>query len=159
MTEAHASAAEKALREHVERPDFQLGVLKGWWRVIRVDWPVSLIALTARDGVEWGFRFQLDGYPAALPNARPWDLATDQALHPSRWPRGTGRVAAVFVPSWNQAALYLPCDRLALPGHPQWINNHPELLWRPAKGIIHYLEIIHELLSSSSYQPAVRQTT
>jgi hypothetical protein len=62
----------------------------------------------------------------------------------------------MFAPHWDQAALYLPCDRLALPGHPHWNDIDPELLWKPAKGIIHYLEIIHELLASISYQPAAR---
>jgi hypothetical protein len=154
--EARMSASERAFHDHVGRPDFQLGVLRGRWRVVRVDWPAVFITVTARDGVEWGFRFQLDGYPAALPNACPWDLASGAALPPAQWPRGTGRVAAVFAPNWNQAALYLPCDRLALAGHAHWNNIHPELLWKPAKGIIHYLEIIHELISSNSYQPAVR---
>jgi hypothetical protein len=150
------SAAERAFREHVERPDFQLGVLKGQWRLVSVDWPAAYIAVTARDGTEWGFRFHLDGYPAELPNARPWDIGKGEALRTQLWPKGTGRVTAVFAPHWNQGALYLPCDRLALPGHHTWINLHPELLWTPAKGIIHYLEIIRELLSSSSYHPPIQ---
>ena len=154
--EALASAAERAFREHAERPDFQLGVLRGQWRIHRIDWPVAIIGVTARDGVEWGFHFLLDGYPAALPNARPWDIEKNVQLPPALWPKGTGRVAAVFAPHWNTNALYLPCDRLALPGHHHWVGLHPELLWRPATGIIHYLEIIHELLSSSSHHPAVR---
>lgn len=154
--DAPVSAAERAFHDHVERPDFQLGVLTSRWRVLRVAWSVSDIAVIARDGTNWGFRFQLDGYPAALPNARPCDVTTGQPLSPELWPKGVGRVAAVFAPHWNSAALYLPCERFALPGHPQWTDTHPELLWRPAKGIIHYLEIIHELLASSSYHPPVR---
>ncbi|MGX5849250.1 DUF7665 family protein [Mesorhizobium sp. PL10] len=68
------------------------------------------------------------------------------------------RLAAAFNPNWNAPALYLPCDRMALPGHEQWIVEHPELLWKPARGIVHYMEIIHELLASFAYfepvQPA-----
>ena len=154
--DAPVTAAERAFREHAERPDFQLAVLGGRWRVLRIQWPIADIAVTARDGMEWAFRFQLDGYPAQLPNARPCDAATGQPLPPAGWPKGVGRVAAVFNPGWNPNALYLPCDRLALPGHDYWNNSHPELLWRPAVGIIHYLEIIHELLSSSSHHPTLR---
>lgn len=154
--DAPISAAERAFRDHAERPDFQLGVLLGRWRVLRVAWPLVDVAVSARGGTEWGFRFQLDGYPAELPNARPVDLTSGLPLPAQQWPKGVGRVAAVFAPHWNPNALYLPCDRFALPGHVQWTHTHPELLWRPAKGIIHYLEVIHELLSSSSYHPPVR---
>jgi hypothetical protein len=150
------SAEERAFRDHVERPDFQLGVLKGQWRVLRVAWPTADIGITACDGTEWGFKFLLDGYPARLPNARPCDVRSGVPLGGDRWPRGSGRVAAVFNPGWNPGALYLPCDRLALPGHNQWVSQHPHLLWPPAHGIIHYVEIIHDLLSSAAYCPPVR---
>ena len=154
--EGAISAEERAFRDHVERPDFQLGVLKGQWRLLRVAWPTADIAITARDGTEWGFKFLLDGYPARLPNARPCDLASGVPLSPDRWPRGGGRVAAAFNPGWNPSALYLPCDRLALPGHDQWVSQHPHLLWPPARGIIHYVEIIHDLLASAAYCPPIR---
>jgi hypothetical protein len=150
------SAEERAFRGHVERADFQLGVLKSQWRLLRVTWPTADIAITARDGAEWGFRFLLDGYPAQLPNARPCDLESGVPLSPEHWPKGSGRVAAAFNPGWNPAALYLPCERLALPGHNQWVSQHPHLLWPPARGIIHYVEIIHDLLASVAYCPAVR---
>lgn len=150
------SAAERALRDHLERPDFQLAVLMGRWRVVRIQWPHVDFAVTARDGTAWGFRFLLDGYPGQLPNARPINFETGQPLPAEGWPKGVGRVSAVFNPNWNQNALYLPCDRLALPGHSNWVSTLPELLWQPAKGIIHYLEIIHELLSSRSYHPPAR---
>ena len=149
-------ADERAFREHVERPDVQLGVIKGQWRLLRVAWPTADFAVTARDGVEWGFRFLLDGYPARLPNARPCDLATGAALASANWPQGTGRVAAAFNPRWNAGALYVPCDRLALPGHAQWAEMHRELLWSPSRGIVHYLEIIHDLLASFAYRPTVQ---
>lgn len=148
-------ADEWAFRCHAERPDFLVGVAKMQWRLVQLDWPRAIIAITARDGREWGFGFLLDGYPASLPNARPWNLATNAPLAGPDWPKGTGRVAAAFNAAWNQAALYLPCDRLALPGHDQWRLEHPDKLWQPQRGIIHYLEIIHDLLASHQYLPAV----
>jgi hypothetical protein len=154
--DAPMGAEERALREHLERPDFLLGAIKGQWRLIRIAWPKAYIAVTARDGTEWGFAFQLDGYPSSLPNAAPCDLQTGAPLAAQKWPRGSGRVGAAFNPAWNAGALYLPCDRLALPGHHQWVTEHPALLWKPARGIVHYLEIIHDLLSSYAYQPPVR---
>jgi len=154
--EVPIGADERAFREHVERPDFVIGEARGRWRLLRVAWPTADVAVTARDGTGWGFRFLLDGYPAALPNARPCDVSTGAPLTPDLWPRGEGRFAAVFAPGWNPSALYLPCDRLALPGHDQWRTQLPHLLWRPAVGIVHYLEILHELLASRAHHPAVR---
>ncbi|MDX8494181.1 hypothetical protein RFN29_21680 [Mesorhizobium sp. VK22B] len=154
--EALATAEERAFREHLQRPDFQLGTIKQQWRLLRVAWPTADFALRARDGTEWGFRFLLDGYPAQLPNARPCDIETGAPLAAGYWPKGAGRVAAAFNPNWNAAALYLPCDRMALPGHEQWIVEHPELLWKPTRGIVHYLEIIHDLLASFAYFAPVR---
>ena len=149
-------ADERAFRDHAERPDVQIGTAKGHWRLLRVAWPTADFAIRARDGTEWGFKFLLDGYPAQLPNARPSDIPTGTPLRPADWPKGVGRFAAVFNPNWNAGALYLPCDRLALPGHGHWEAQLPELLWRPSRGIIHYLEIIHELLASYAYHPPVR---
>jgi len=149
-------ADERAFRSHVERPDFPIGEAKGQWRLVSIDWPHPVITVRAHDGTDWAFRFDLRGYPAALPNARPWDLASNAPLASNRWPRGTGRVAAAFNPNWNAAALYLPCDRLALAGHEQWLVQHPEKAWSPSRGIIHYLEIIHDLLASHQHLAAVR---
>jgi hypothetical protein len=151
------SPAERAFQEHVGRPEFELGLLKGQWRLVHTNWPQADFAVMARDGAEWGFRFQLDGYPGQLPNARPWNIENGCPLAPQEWPKGSGRFAAVFNPSWNSGALYLPCDRLAFAGHDQWVTQLPELLWQPARGIIHYLEIIHELLNSFAYCPPVRE--
>ena len=155
--ETAISPAERAFHDHVGRPDFELGVLKGHWRLVNVNWPQADFAVTARDGTEWGFRFLLDGYPAQLPNARPWNIDNGCPLASQEWPKGSGRFAAVFNPSWNPSALYLPCDRLAFAGHDQWVTQLPELLWQPSRGIIHYLEIIHELLNSFAYCPTVRE--
>jgi hypothetical protein len=149
-------ADERAFRSHVERPDFQIGEGKGQWRLASIDWPHPVIIVRALDGTDWAFRFDLRGYPAALPNARPWDLEANAPLVSNRWPQGTGRVAAAFNPNWNAAALYLPCDRLALAGHEQWLVQHPEKAWSPSRGIIHYLEIIHDLLASHQHLAAVR---
>jgi len=149
-------ADERAFRDHVERPDFQIGQLRERWRLLRIDWPTACFAIRARGGVEWGFKFLLDGYPARLPNGRPCDIASGEPLAPDKWPKGDGRFAAVFNPAWNPGALYLPCDRLALPGHDQWRTELPHLIWPPARGIIHYLEILHELLGSHAYHSPVR---
>ena len=150
---------ERAFRGHMERPEFLIGEAKGQWRLAGIDWPNPVITVRAHDGTDWAFRFDLNGYPAVLPNARPWDLEANAPLAINRWPQGVGRVAAAFNPNWNAVALYLPCDRLALAGHEQWLVQHPEKAWSPSRGIIHYLEIIHDLLASYQHLSAVRAAT
>ena len=153
--DAAIGADERAFRAHTGRPDFEIGTTKGQWQLVCIDWPCAILTVTARDGIKWAFRFHLPGYPAALPNAQPWNLDTCGPLAAAQWPSGTGRVAAAFNPGWNAAALYLPCDRLALAGHEQWLVEHPEKAWPPTRGIVHYLEIIHDLLASHQYRSTV----
>lgn len=154
--EPEIGADERTFRLHTERPDFLVGQKKGYWRLIAVTWPQALIGVTARDGTEWVFRFLLDGYPGQLPNACPWDEPNAKPLDAQLWPKSGGRFAAAFNPGWNAQALYLPCDRAALPGHEHWLVQHPEKKWPPARGIIHYLEIIHDLLASFEHHPVVQ---
>jgi hypothetical protein len=61
----------------------------------------------------------------------------------------------VFRPDWKQGtALYLPCDRVSREGHDNWRTETPTMIWRPERGIMQYLEIVHELLNCGDYQPA-----
>ena len=79
-------------------------------------------------------------------------------LAAERWPRGNGgRVSAVFNPSWKGGvALYLPCDRVSLEGHGNWVTEMPSKIWRPSAGIYQYLELVHDLLHSPDYAPPLR---
>ena len=66
-------------------------------------------------------------------------------------------MASVFRPNWKAgSALYLPCDRESIRGHDNWRNEMPSKIWDPAKGIVHYLELVHELLNSADYVPPLR---
>jgi hypothetical protein len=117
-----------------------------------------LIAVTAaarNNGFpELLLRFDLTNYPEAAPTASPWDLERNQVLNPILWPTGPARVDRAFNPGWNAHALYLPCDRLALPGHDAWRTQHPSMIWSPTGDITQYLRIVHDLLNSSDYQGA-----
>jgi hypothetical protein len=77
-----------------------------------------------------------------------WDVETQQRMPGHRWPRG-GRVSQVFNPGWKQGgALYIPCDRQSIEGHPNWYAEYPWLIWKPAIGLTHYVEAVHEVLQS-----------
>jgi hypothetical protein len=147
---------ERAFLEHLEKGAFRLGVAEQKWRLEKMNWPHIDIAVRARDGRWFTLRFECTNYPIGLPTACLWDLERTARLAVERWPKGRGgRVAAVFNPAWKDGtALYLPCDREAMLGHDAWPATLPELIWRPADGIVQYLEIVYELLNSYDYTPA-----
>ncbi len=147
---------ERAFRADVAAGPFLLGACLRRWRLGKVEWPFSLIAVTAavREGApeEWWFRFDCTGYPQQAPTARPWDHEADRPLPFDRWPGGRSRVPAVFRPDWKDGTcLYLPCDRVSAAGHEEWRTAHPSLIWSPARGIVLYLDELHALLNSSDY--------
>lgn len=144
---------ENAFRADVSRAEFRLGEVEGRWRLITIAWPHAIIAVTAADGREVVLRFQCSGFPATLPTAGPWDVERNAPLAHDRWPKSKGgRLGSVFNPGWKQGtALYLPCDREAIEGHDGWRTQMPSKIWRPADGIVQYLELVHELLNSRDY--------
>ena len=148
---------ERAFRADIERPAFLLGQIEGRWELVSLEWPIAIIDLAARDGLRYALRFDLSGFPEAPPTARPWDAQRNTALAFDRWPRSLGgRLGTVFRPEWKSGtALYLPCDREAIAGHDNWRTEMPSKIWRPSVGIVHYLELVHELLNCSDYAAPV----
>lgn len=143
---------EKALCADLESGRFLAGEARKRWRLVAVHWPAVQIGITARDGHEFVLCFDCSGYPQTAATARLWDSVKNAPLDVARWPKGGGRIAAVFNPNWKSGvALYLPCDRAAIEGHDNWRNEHPSKIWNPAKGITQYLEVVHELLQSRDY--------
>ncbi len=139
---------EQALRAHLAGGRFLAGAARGRWRLIELRWPVALIEVAARDERRFVLRFECTGYPQQAPTATLWDMNKQQPLEASRWPRG-GRVSQVFNHGWRGGmALYLPCDREALPGHGNWVHEHPWLIWKPERGLLQYIEAVCELLQS-----------
>ncbi|PWS37135.1 hypothetical protein DFH01_09715 [Falsiroseomonas bella] len=144
------------LEAHLAAPDFRCGEVEGRWRRGHLRWPHLVVAVQAaeRPGAprEYGFRFLCDGYPVTPVSAQPWDIDSDIPLPAQRWPTGRHVVPSVFRPEWQGGtALYLPSDRLSITGHDDWRHQHPSRLWRPDRGIVGYLEMIHELLASLDY--------
>jgi len=143
---------EQVLRLHLESGRFRSGTAAGRWRFVSLDWSFLVVTVTARDGVEYGFRFECRDYPRTAVTSQPWDIELNEPLQPNKWPGGQSRVQLAFNPGWkNGSCLYLPCDRHAIEGHDNWRIQHPSLLWDPDKGICKYLVIIFELLNSKDY--------
>lgn len=149
---------QRAFEADVAKATFRLGQADGRWRLLQVNWPFTFIFVTARDGRQYLLRMNCSGYPQTAPTGGPWDLTRNQVLAFDLWPRGQGgRVSAVFRTDWkNGTALYLPCDRESFVGHENWRSELPSKIWRPADGIVQYLELVHELLHSRDYTPPLR---
>jgi len=101
---------------------------------------------------EYAMRFECSGYPQSPPTAQPWCLETNTPLPPARWPTGRSIVPSVFRPEWKGGTcLYLPCDRVSIECHSNWMHENPSRLWQPARGIICYLDQIYDLLNQDGY--------
>lgn len=154
------SPDQRAFEADLAKPAFRLGGAQCRWRHISTQWPFVLFAVTAVDGTEHVLRLNCGGFPDAAPTGGPWDPQANTILAFDRWPRGRGgRLSAVFRPDWQGgAALYLPCDRVSIAGHPNWRSEMPSKVWRPRDGITQYLELVHELLNCPDYSPPARTT-
>lgn len=147
---------ERALRAALRAAGYQSGVDGGRWRLVDLDWPIGVFAVSAAERPnspsEFGLRIDLSGYPQQAPTAAPWDLDIDAALPSDRRPKGD-RVGKVFYNSnWTEnLALYAPWDRKALEGHSAWRDQHPEDLWHPRRDIAFLLSRVHELLNADDY--------
>lgn len=137
-------------------PAFRCGEIEGRWRLVSTQWPHTIIAVSAPPRPSapdsFAFRFECAGYRQSPVTAQPWDTNANSPLPHQRWPTGRSIVASVFRPEFKSGhCLYLPCDRMALEGHANWANEHPSRLWQPARGIICYLEQLHDLFNQSDY--------
>jgi hypothetical protein len=147
------SEGKELLEQHLRSARFLAGAARGRWRFVQLEWPQLFVEVSAREGCGVVLKLECSGYPQQAPTAMPWDLGTGAMLSTSLWPRG-GRVSNVFRPDWkNGTALYLPCDRQSIDGHPNWLTEYPSLIWKPDRGIVQYIETIHDLLQSHELIP------
>lgn len=152
MTTGMSSLAEHVLQDHLASGRFRSGVASGRWRFIALDWPYLICGVTASDSIEYGMRFECSNYPQSPVTGQPWDADANKPLPFDRWPSGKARIPLAFNPAWhNGICLYLPCDRISIEGHANWLQEHPSLVWDPAVGIVHYLRVVHDLLNSGDY--------
>lgn len=147
---------ERVLRAHLELGPFLSGVAKGRWRLVEIAWPYVTFAVSAaqreNSPEEFFVRFELSNYPQDSPTADLWDMDSSAKLDQSKRPYGSARVSKAF--RADRSSLYLPCDRLEIAQHPEWLGVHPSMLWSSDGDITQYLRIIHELLNSVDYSGA-----
>jgi len=144
------------LESDLAAPHFRCGQIEGKWRHVTTTWPHVIFAVASAKRShapdEYAFRFECSGYRQTPPTAQPWDIDGQKSLAAARWPGGRSLVPAVFRPEWKGGqCLYLPCDRMSIDGHGEWIHKHPNRLWQPQRGIICYLEQLYDLLNQDDY--------
>lgn len=143
---------EQSLRADLASARFLSGEDRNRWQFKKLEWPFAYINVIARDRRQYTLRLDCSGFPTTAPTGTFWDLSTNSKLNFDKWPQGGERLQLAFKSGWkNGDALYIPCDRESIVGHDCWFAQYPQLIWKPAKGISHYLEVVHELLQSRDY--------
>ena len=142
MTELAARLLDADLAStHVE-----LGVHRGWWSIDTVEFPTVVASFAVPVTLYAPGRLTLHvdctDFPQQAPTAYPIDPVTGAILAPGSRPTH-GRCAMTFRSDWEGGrALYLPVDRVALNGHPNWRQEHPHEVWDPARGIVQFLRLV-----------------
>lgn len=152
----HVPPDQRLLQQDLAAGAFRCGEVEGRWRQVATTWPHVIIAIAAAERAgappEYVLRFDCSGFPQSPPTAQPWCLDANKPLPAARWPTGRSIVPSVFRPEWKGGTcLYLPCDRVSIEGHANWMHEHPSRLWQPARGIVCYLEQIYDLLNQGDY--------
>ncbi|MDE2599057.1 MAG: hypothetical protein KGL40_05490 [Rhodocyclaceae bacterium] len=143
---------EQSLRADLLSARFLSGEDRGRWQLRKLEWPYLYVDVVARNGIGLTLRLNCSGFPHTAPTGTFWDLSANAKLAFDKWPRSSQRLQMAFRPEWKGGeALYIPCDRESMAGHDAWVAQYPQLIWNPAKGICHYLEVVHELLQSRDY--------
>ena len=140
---------------HVSQLEYRFGQEQGMWGVAAppsgIAWPNVIIWVQTPRHVSTTGRvfllFDLTGYSEAAPTSFPCSHETGTVLPDAQWPKGNSVIENVFRPGWRRDALYLPCDRQALPGHHDWPQRFPHQLWTRNPVITHYLRIVHQILN------------
>jgi hypothetical protein len=153
---APPSPAELRARADLDGPVFRAGVARGDWRLVRLGWPIALIAITAAPRptgpAEFFLSIDLTDYPTLAPTATPWDPDKNCMLDAAKRPKGH-RVAMAFRTDWeNGRALYVPYDRVALAGHGNWTTQYPRDVWTEQRDITFFVSRVHELVNDDDYQ-------
>lgn len=150
---------QRLFAAHTSSGKFKAGQILGRWKLIGISWPKALIEVSAANRPQspskYTFQFDVTGYPSQGPTMRPWNAKDNCPLPLDQYPKGTpgSSVAQTFRTDWkNGTALYHPCDRTALPGHPKWLQQHPQWIWSDKKDITFVLEILYAILHSKNYQ-------
>lgn len=148
---------ERALREHLNGGRFMAGVAAGRWRLISIEWPYVVVAVSAAERpsspTEFVLRIEVAGYPQIAPTGGLWDITTNTWLPADQRPKGE-RIAQLFrMDGWAGApnAMYAAWDRIGLQTHGGWADSNPLEAWNPTRDLSFILINVHEHLNADDY--------
>lgn len=155
MIDDSVSPAERSIRGHIVGARFQSGIDDKRWRLISLEWPSALIAVSAasreKSPAEYVLKFDLGGYPLPGLTAGVWDMTTNAFLAEGFRPKGD-RAGRVFRTDWEVGrALYAPWDYVALNSHEQWSGQYPLQAWNANRDLTFYLVNTWEVLNDDEY--------
>lgn len=137
--------------DHRNSAEYQSGEIEGRWGAInnenRPNWPIFIIWVTSTSGVKYHFKFDFTSYPQNAPTAIIWDITNDSPLEKNKRPNSNNREIQAFK-EWGKPCNYLPCDRMAFDGHPDWPQLHPALIWNSQSDtFLKYLNELYQILN------------
>jgi hypothetical protein len=145
--------ATEAVLTDLSSPKFRAGVIQNRWRVVSHEQPVLIIAVAgqkaAGEACEYGFRFELSGFPGSAPEVKMWDINNNCLLPAGERPAWSPRVVEAFKMWGDHNTVYRPWDRVGGP-HNNWNRDHPHLAWHPNRGLTFILEDLHGLVTSGA---------
>lgn len=158
------STAQRLLEEDLQRAEFQIGVAKGQWSLIRemseADWPfvyTSVQAAPRPGGPErLTVRWNVDSYGSQSPTGAFWDDVANDFLAIDRWPKGrpNSPVASVFkISGWAApgTGFYHPFDRQARLNHNEWPTENPHYVWTDQHTLTDFITLVHRWLNCEDY--------
>ena len=155
MAEETASASQRSLEAHLNSVRFQAGVEEGRWKVLRYDFPILVVELTAVDffsGQTASFSFQLlcDNFPAVGPFIQHWDHATRCRPTP---PTDSSPGVVDALKTWTRdgtngeyGGIYRAWQRYAAL-HNGWAAKRPDEVWRRDRHLTFILEHLYGLVA------------
>ena len=151
MAEVTSSPAVDAINSDLQSKPYQVGVARGFWRLVEATHPTYIFAVTGvgpnGKSVENFFRFELSGYPATAPWVQIWDPATKQQQPETQRPK-RGKLQIESFKAWGNhgGSVYRPWDRHS-GAHNDWNSKHPELAWNPHRDLSFVLHDLHQILN------------
>lgn len=138
-------------KQGLETSEYLSGEIDGDWGLVENNngpiWPIVIFWVKAKNNQKYHLRFDLTNYNQLAPTSQLWNIETNQPLEQLSWPNWSLRCQQVFRP-WGKPCLYLPCDRMAFEGHPDWIQNHPSLVWKMGEDtIFKYLNEVYQIIN------------
>lgn len=137
---------------------FQAACSEHRWRIVEFAYPRLdfVIAAIKPDGTEaeYGFRADVENYPAVAPMVKLWNLDEDRKPVGDERPQGGTRVAEAFK-EWGEGTVYRPWDRKTGP-HGDHANVCPHLAWTSSRDLTFIFEDLYGILANNGRKIAVR---